>query len=400
MGTAEMISSIREKAATYRDYTAENLSRMIKVPSLSGQEGDLVEVLKPIIEEAGFDEVRLDGFGNILARVGSGKRILAIDGHIDTVDTGDLSQWEEDPFSGTIADGHVFGRGSVDQEGGVASMITAGRILKELGYDGELTVYFTFTIYEEDADGVCWNYLIEEEGLRPELAVITEPTNLGVYRGHRGRMEMDVAFTGLSAHGSAPERGDNAIYKAARAISRVEALNERLKPDPFLGKGSIVVSKVESQAPSLCAVSDWASFHVDRRLTWGETRESAIAEIQEAVGPDATITVPVYDAPSYRGTVFPQEAYFPTWKIEEDHPLVQAGAETYRRLFDEEPNVDKWTFSTNGVAICGKHEIPTIGFGPGNEVYAHAPNETTPIAHLEAASAFYALLPYILEEQK
>ncbi|MFW6260221.1 MAG: M20/M25/M40 family metallo-hydrolase, partial [Spirochaetota bacterium] len=180
-------SLIAELAAEYSAQTAENLSRMVQVPSLSGEEKEVIALIEGMANEAGFDEVRVDPLGNLVARIGDGPRALAIDAHVDTVDTGDRSQWNHDPFSGLIADGYVHGRGSVDQEGGAASMITAGRILRELGYGGGWTIYFTFTVMEEDCDGLCWNYLIEQEGIRPELAVITEPTNLGVYRGHRGR---------------------------------------------------------------------------------------------------------------------------------------------------------------------------------------------------------------------
>ena len=398
MDTQELIETIRDKAHRYRMETAKTLAAMIKIPSLSGEEEEIVRHLEPVVRSVGFDEVRVDGLGNIVGRIGSGKKILAFDGHIDTVDTGDRSQWVKDPFSGEIDDEYVYGRGAVDQEGGVAAMLTAARILKELDYDGEFTVYFTFTIMEEDADGLCWLWLIEREGIRPDYAVITEPTNLGVYRGHRGRMEMDVSFGGRSAHGSAPERGDNAIYKASRGALALEKLNDDLSPDPFLGKGTVVISRFRSSAPSLCAVADGAELHVDRRLTWGETKEVALKQVQAACGPDATVTVTQYDRVSFTGAQYPQEAYFPTWKIPPDHPLVQAGAETYRQLFRAEPVVDKWTFSTNAVSICGRYEIPTIGFGPGDEVQAHAPNEHTPIEHLEKASAFYAALPYIMEE--
>ncbi len=390
--------TILSKASAYRDFTAGNLSAMVKIPSLSGEEDRVISEIKKQILEAGFEEVRIDGLGNLIGRVGRGKRILAIDAHIDTVDTGDRSQWSKDPFSGEISGGFVHGRGTVDQEGGAAAMVTAGRILREMGYAGAFTVWFAFTVMEEDCDGLCWKYLIEEEKLRPDFAVSTEPTNLRVTRGHRGRLEMELRTKGISCHGSAPERGDNAIYKGARACLEIEKLNDRLAADPFLGKGTITVTAISSASPSLCAVPDGCMFHMDRRLTWGETMESAIAEVYEAVEPGAEIVVPEYRRASWKGTIFPQEKYFPTWKIEEDHPLVRAGVESYRTLFNADPVVDKWTFSTNAVSICGRYGIPTIGFGPGDESLAHSPNERIPIDHLEKASAFYAMLPYILEE--
>jgi putative selenium metabolism hydrolase len=391
---------IESKAVSYRDYTADNLSQIVQIPSLSGEEGAVIARLGAMLEEANFDEVRVDGLGNLIGRVGHGPRVLAIDAHIDIVDTGDLSRWELDPFSGLVRDGKVFGRGAVDQKGGAAAMVTAGRILKELGYDGQFSVYFTFTVMEEDCDGLCWKYLIEEENLLPDYVCLTEPTNLGLYRGHRGRVEIELHFSGLSAHGSAPERGDNAIYKGCRAALEIEKLHQRLRDDEFLGKGSVAVTQFSSRSPSLCAIPDGCLLHLDRRLTWGETMESAIQEVAQTVGGEARIVVPSYNRPSYTGTVFTQEKYFPTWKLAEDHPLVQAGVRTAASILGEPARIGKWTFSTNGVAICGRHGIPCIGFGPGNEELAHAPNEHIAIDHLERAAAFYALLPYVLEGQE
>ena len=392
----EIAQLIREKAKNYRDYSAECLSEMVKIPSVSCEERLVVLKIKELLENAGVMDVRIDGLGNLIARVGSGPKILAIDAHIDTVDTGDESQWETAPFSGLIKNGFIHGRGTVDQEGGAAAMITAARILTEMNYNGEYSVYFTFTVMEEDCDGMCWEYLINEEKLVPDFAVITEPTNLGLYRGHRGRMELELYFKGLSAHGSAPERGKNVIYSGSRVALEIEKLNEKLRTDEFLGKGTIAPTLFRTVSPSLCAIADQARMHIDRRLTWGETRESAISEIKQICGSDVTIEVPVYTSPSYKETVYEIEKYFPTWKIAEDHPLVQAGIEAHRRLFGNLPRIDKWTFSTNGVAICGRHGIPCIGFGPGNEIFAHAPNEKVPMEHLEKAAAFYALLPWVL----
>lgn len=397
MDLKQMSYKINELAEKYRDYTANNLSEMVKIKGTSLNEKEVVLKLKEQCEKAGFDEVRIDGLGSLIGRIGNGPRILAIDAHIDTVDTGDISLWNKDPFSGDIDEKFVYGRGTVDQRGGAASMITAGKILKDLNYDGEYTIYFTFTVMEEDCDGLCWNYLIEKEEIVPEFAIITEPTNLNIYRGHRGRMEIEMHFKGLSCHGSAPERGVNAIYKASKAALEIEKLHERLKIDEFLGKGSVTASMIKSGSPSLCAVADYAMIHLDRRLTYGETKESAIAEIKAIVPEDTEVKVAMYSEKSYTGTVYPVEKYYPTWKIEENHFLVQHGVETYKTLFEKQPVVDKWTFSTNGVSICGKHKIPCIGFGPGNEVLAHAPNEKTEIDHLVKASAFYAMFVYMGE---
>ena len=393
----DILLKINELSAKYADYTATNLSKLVRQKSLSLGEKGVAEELKRQMLEAGFDEARIDGLGNVVGRIGTGSRVLAFDGHIDTVDVGNAANWTSDPFSGEIKDGFVFGRGTVDQKGGPAAFVTAGRILKELAFDKDLTIYFTGSVIEEDCDGLCWKYLVEEEGIQPDFVVITEPTNLNIYRGHRGRMEIEITFKGVSAHGSAPERGKNAIYMASRACLEIEKLNERLASDPFLGKGSVALSEFVSGSPSLCAVADYAKIHLDRRLTWGETKESALAEVMEIVKDmDATVEVLQYEETAYTGLRYGMEKYYPTWKIEENHPLVTSAVKAFTGLFQKAPLVDKWTFSTNGVTINGYYKIPCIGFGPGNEVLAHAPNEKVPVSDLVAASAFYAALAYTI----
>ena len=387
----DKIQLIKQLSEKYADYTANNLSKLVKIKSLSCQEKDVQLELKRQMEEAGFDEVFIDGLGNVIGRIGNGKKIVAFDGHMDTVDVGNLNNWEFDPFCGTIENGYVKGRGTVDQKGGPAAFVTAGRILKEIGVDNDLTLYFVGSVIEEDCDGLCWKYIIEEDKIVPHCVISTEPTNLNIYRGHRGRMEMHMIFNGISAHGSAPERGVNAVYKASKACLEVEKLNEHLKFDEFLGKGSVTVSEFVSGSPSLCAVADYARVHLDRRLTWGETKESSVAEIKNIIEKDGGIVeVLQYKEKAYTGLEYGMEKYYPTWKIAEDHPVVVNAVNAYKQLYDKNPIVDKWTFSTNGVTINGIYGIPVIGFGPGNEVLAHAPNEKVPVEHLVIASAFYA----------
>lgn len=393
-------------AEKYRDYTAQNLGKLVKCKSYSSKEEDVCHLIVELCKEAGFDDVRIDGLGSVIGRVGNGPKTLAFDAHIDTVEVGNIKNWNFDPFSGEVKDGLVYGRGASDQKGGAASMITAGRILKELGYGGEYTVYFTFTVMEEDCDGMCWKYLIEEENFKPDLIVSTEPTSCRLYRGHRGRMEIRVILRGISCHGSAPERGVSAAYKAARAALAIEKLNEDLQPDEenFLGKGTVTVSQIDVRGPSQCAVADYAMLYLDRRLTWGEDAELAISQVRkyvsEATGDkeeDIIVEMPNYEKIGWTNKAYSQELYFPTWKLDKDHPLVKAGIDDYQALFNKAPVVDKWTFSTNLVATTGRHKIPAIGFGPGDEAQAHAPNEINRVEDLVICSKFYALLPYSLE---
>ena len=366
---------------------------IIRIPSLSSQEGAVVRRVAEEMEKLGYDEVTIDPMGNVLGRIGNGPRVIAFDGHVDTVDVGDPAQWERDPHSGDVEDGIVYGRGTADMKGGVASSVYAGALLKKLGLPDDISFYVTGTVQEEDCDGLCWQYIVKETGLRPDLVVITEPTSLDIYRGQRGRMEMEVRTTGVSCHGSAPERGDNAIYKMAGIVSDIEQLNERLEPRGPLGKGSVTISEIRSVSPSLCAVADGCTIHLDRRLTVGETEQTAVEEVLslpsvQAAG--ATVHVLEYAVPSHTGLTYPTRKYYPTWQMAEDDPALNDAKAAYRSAFGDDATTGYWVFSTNGVATAGMHDIPTFGFGPGHEHFAHAPNEQTEVDHLVRATAFYA----------
>ncbi len=379
------------------------LRDIVAIESLSGQEEAVVRRIREEMLAVGFDEVKFDPLGNVLGRIGPAagvasatRRVIAFDAHVDTVAVGDRTQWDTDPFAGTVADGKLFGRGAVDQKAGMAAMVYAGKLIKDLGLHGAGEIWMVGSVMEEDCDGLCWHHLLREQTLTPELVVSTEPTGLKIHRGQRGRLEMRVRTRGVACHGSMPHLGDNAIYKLNPAIAAVEALNERLASDPFLGGGTCAVTWIGSDSPSLCAVPDQAGFHIDRRLTVGETAESAVAEVEAALtaaGVEAEVYIPDYEEPAWTGLVYPMRKYYPTWLLPEDHPALAAAAATCRTVLDREPEIARWNFSTNGVAIMGLHDVPCIGFGPGPEEMAHRPNEFVPVDDVIEACAFYAAFP-------
>ncbi|MBN2423530.1 MAG: YgeY family selenium metabolism-linked hydrolase [Calditrichaceae bacterium] len=392
----DQIIALSEK---YTGACAHFLRELIAIPSLSSQEEKVVKRIEREMQTNDFDEITIDPMGNILGRIGSGPRIIAFDAHVDTVDVGNPDLWNIDPFTGKEENGIIYGRGASDMKGGMAAIAYAGKIMKEIGIPDDFTVYMTGSVQEEDCDGLCWQYIYKEDGLRSELVVITEPTNLNIYRGHRGRMEIEVETSGISCHGSAPERGENAIYKMAPIITDIQKLNDRLKTDEFLGKGTVTISQIRSTSPSLCAVADRSVIHLDRRLTAGETEESALDEIRELPSfkeQGATLRVLEYHTPSYKGLVYPTKKYYPGWKTKPDQAGLIAGQKAFRELFGKEPVVDKWVFSTNGVATAGMFGIPTIGFGPANEIYAHSPQDQCPVDHLTKAMQFYCGLIFNL----
>lgn len=387
---------IKKAAQGYEKDMTKFLRDLVKIPSESAEEEGVVRRIKEEMEKLGFDKAEIDPMGNVLGWMGDGEKIIAFDGHIDTVGLGEMSNWTFDPYEGYETETEIGGRGTSDQEGGLVSAVYGAKIMKDLGLIPEgYKVLVTGTVQEEDCDGLCWQYIHNELNIKPEFVVITEPTDKGIYRGQRGRMEIRVEVKGISCHGSAPERGDNAIYKMADIITEIRDLNDRLHYDEFLGKGTVTVSQSFYNSPSRCAVADMAAVSLDRRLTDGETWESALEEVRALPSVKkygAEVTMYTYERPSWTGLVYPTECYFPTWVIPEDHPATLAVVEAHKGMYGE-PRVDKWTFSTNGVSIMGRYGIPCIGFGPGAEAQAHAPNEKTWKEDLVRCAAVYAAIP-------
>jgi len=386
---------IKEKAESYKEDMTRFLRDLIRLPGESCQEKEVVLRIKEEMEKVGFDKVEIDPMGNILGFMGEGETLIGFDAHIDTVAVGNRDNWNFDPYEGYENDQEIGGRGASDQLGGIVSAVYGAKIMKELNLLEGAKVVVTGTVQEEDCDGLCWQYIISESNIKPEFVVVTEPTDGNIARGQRGRMEIRVEVQGVSCHGSAPERGDNAIYKMAEIVAEVKDLNERLLENEFLGKGTLAVSQIFFSSPSRCAVADMCAISIDRRLTDGETYQSALQEISDLPSVkkyQGEVTMYKYDRPSYTGLVYPTDCYFPTWVIPADHAATRAAVAAFKGMYGD-PVVDKWTFSTNGVSIMGRYEIPCIGFGPGKEKEAHAPNEKTWKADLVKCAAVYAAIP-------
>jgi putative selenium metabolism hydrolase len=387
-------SGALQAARAHEERIVRFLRDMIAIPAESCREGERCERVRREYEALGFDEVFFDRLGSVVARIGSGPLKILMDGHIDCVGVGDIEAWDFDPFAGKLEDDEVWGRGAVDELPAIAGMAYGAKILAERGVPEGVTLYLTASVMEEDCDGYCMRHLIESEGIRPDLVVLGEPTDLAVCRGQRGRLEATITTHGVSAHGAHAALGVNALYKMAPIIADVEALDGRLAEDPFLGRGSVIASFIECTSPSLNAVPDSARIYIDRRLTVGETVDSAMAELAALshLG-DASLELLKYDALSWRGTRAQQDKYYPTWVLEEGHPLVQGVATAAAEVLGARPAISRWHFSTNGVATMGVYGIPTVGFAPGCEELAHTTQEHVRIDDLLKATAVYSLIP-------
>ena len=388
-----MNNKIFQICTTLQSELKQFLIDLIGIPSLSGTEGKIIQRIKGEMEKLGYEQVWIDPMGNLIGRLGNGNQIIAIDGHCDTVGIGNRQTWSTDPFKPTESRGTIYGRGAVDQKGGLAAAVYTGKVIRQIGIPKNLTLLVVASVLEEDYEGLCWQYIIQENNIRPDTVILTEPSDLEIKIGQRGRMEMKIRIEGSSCHGSRPDRGVNAIYKMNPIIQEIEHLNQRLTSASILGKGTIIVTDIKSSAPSLCAVPDSATFHLDRRLTEAETIKTSIREITSLPSVQqagATVIVPEFEVCSYTGLSYPGQAYYPMWLMNKEDALIQTAIGVIEKYMKQTAKIGVWDFSTNGVATKGIYNIPTIGFGPGEEKFAHTPQDQVRLDDLMTALNFYS----------
>lgn len=394
-----ILNALQQRLQAERQNILAFLQDIVAIPSTDGNIKAVGERVAEEMQRLGFDEVRFDKMGNILGRIGNGARVLVYDSHIDTVGIGDPDEWGWDPFRGKVENGVLYARGACDEKGSTPGMVYGLAWARDLGLLEGWTVYY-FGNMEEWCDGLAPRAFVEvDPGIRPDAVVVGEPTRMQVYRGHKGRVEMRVVAKGKSAHAASNHLGDNAIYRLLPVIAGIRDMEPQLGDHPFLGHGKITVTDMHVKTPSINAVPDEAVIYIDRRLTLGETKADAVAQVEALIPQESKDRVWVevlrYEEPSYTGFVLPVEKYFPAWMLEEDHPIVQAGQAVRRLLGWPEAPTGKWDFSTNGTYWAGVAGIPTIGFGPGDEIYAHTVLDQVPLEDVVQAAAFYALFPAV-----
>ena len=362
----------------------------VRIPSPSGREKALAEMLKGTMEDYGFDQVEIDRFGSVLGRIHGrrpGKTIL-LDGHIDHVDVIDAADWRHDPFGGELEDGKIYGRGTSDMKGGVTAMISAAAHLAEdTGRDFAGDICVSCTVHEECFEGVAAREITRLA--KPDFVIVGEATSTTVKIGQRGRAEV------VSCHSSNPEKGVNAVYHMLAVIQEIRKIvpNEH----PMLGKGILELTDIISAPyPGASVVPAACRATFDRRTLPGEDEAVILAQVETAIaraaekipGLEARAYLAEDSAPCWTGETIAAKRYFPAWVMDEQDDDVQKALEGLRAAGIEAP-LSHFSFCTNGSHFRGEAGIPTIGYGPSLESLAHIRDEYIEIDQLLRACRGY-----------
>jgi putative selenium metabolism hydrolase len=397
----DLVSKINSYIESERDNIVQFLKDFIAIESVTYNEGKAVEFLARKMEEFGFDEVRVDEVGNVLGRVGSGKTVLLYDAHIDTVEPGDEKEWGFNPLEAQVIDDVIHGRGAVDDKGCLTGITFAGKAIKALSLENDFTLWVSGSISEEDVEGSCVEAMMKESpDINPDFILVAEASENRLIRGHKGRALIKITVPGKCAHASAAWRGENALIKALPIIDGIDKFNDFVD-DPFLGKGTIEVTKVDCKTPSLNTIPGEVTVVCDRRISCGESIDDLINEVKpflENVS-GAKAEIDTEKVTTYTGYNVTCVDYFPSWVMPEDHKIVVSGVEAFKAVFDKEPVVGKWDFCTNATHLCGRTGIPSLGFGPGEESLCHSNEDKISIQELVDAIKFYTVFPFVISNK-
>lgn len=378
---------------------------LIQAGTLSGEEKPVADLLEKFYKANNFDEVTVDGYGNVLACIKGktpGKKLL-FDAHMDTVPVSDPTVWTVDPWGGEIKDGKLYGRGSTDMKGALAAMMCAAAEFAEetdRNFAGE--IYIAGVVHEECFEGVASREI--SKAVNPDYVVIGEASDLNLKIGQRGRAEIIVETFGKPAHSANPEKGLNAVYKMTKIIDAIRTLTPT--EHPVLGKGILELTDIKSSPyPGASVVPEHCRCTYDRRLLVGETKESVLAPLQELLDKlmkedptlKAKVSYSVEEETCYTGAKIKGERFFPGWLFDKEEDFVQ---DVYKQLKSDgfTPEITKYNFCTNASHYAGEAGIKTLGMGPSTESLAHVVDEYVELEQLEGVfGSFKSIMKALLK---
>lgn len=399
MNTSEkLVNLAREidrKSHALNDQMVNFLADLVRIQSYTGEEGPAVERTLQELRAIGCDKVWMDSAGNAMGQIGSGKNVILFNGHLDTNEIADENEWPHPPLEPVVENGIMYGLGTSDCKGGVAPIVYAGAIIKELGLSDDFTLLIMGATLEEDAEGFALRSLIEKDGVKPDVVLICEASDMTLRVGQRGRCEIRVRTTGKATHASHPHHGENAILKMIPIMQAIEKMKETFPSHPVFGKDDQVITLISGpHTPN--TVPSWCEIAIDRRLMSGETMESILREIKAVVEPlGGHAWIPDQPVLTHTGQRLDGPSFYPGFLLPDNSALLAASQATHQALWDKPAEVDIWKFSTDATYSAGVAGIPSIGFGPQEAEYCHTPEDQIDLEKMRKAAAFYALFPFL-----
>jgi succinyl-diaminopimelate desuccinylase len=367
--------------------------KLVRTPSLSGQEGEVASLIRSEMEHLGYDEVWVDEAGNVVGYLPGGKGpSLMLNGHMDHVDSGDPARWAYPPFGGEIHDGDLWGRGTVDMKGGLAAMVYAGGVVKKSGIIPPGDLYVSGVVQEE-VGGLGARHL--SRTLPVARAIVGESSGNHLRRGHRGRLELRAHFEGRSVHASMPYLGINPHLSMARFVENLDHL--AMATDPVYGPSTVAPTCVSSEPHSTNVTPSALHLVLDWRNIPGESTEEVAAKLEAllkqslARGCEGGIEVSDRNLVTYTGMEMKYPDAFPSYTTAADHPWLLAAQKTLAEALQREVEVGTWRFATDGGHFAAAGST-VIGFGPGNDAVVHTVEERLPINELVESAVGYAAL--------
>jgi putative selenium metabolism hydrolase len=373
---------------------------LIRIPSPPGGEGEVAARVLQELEALGFDDVWQDGAGNVLGRIRGrgGAPAVMLSSHLDVVDVGDPASWEYPPFGAVVADGYLHGRGAMDIKGPLALQTYAAAHFLDERPEGDVIVGHTVI---EERGGWGMQHLMAAGEVRPGAVILGEATNGDLCIGHRGRAEMVVEIQGVAGHASAPDRARNPLDLLEQVLPALRGFAAELPEDPILGRSTLAPTALETLPRSKNVIPDRARITLDWRVLPDLTAEQAQERLESFLRPRVQlpegyaleIAFGVEQQHTYTGLERERRLFTPGFLLSPDHPVARGAADALRNATGREPRLRPWTFATDGGQTCGIHNIPTIGYAPGEERYAHTNRERL---ELESARACYRVYPSLV----
>ena len=397
-----MNPDIKEAASQWHDEMIKITQEMIRLPSPSGSEKDLAYYVKNKFIELGYDESFIDEAGNVIGIIKGRDSDYPVmfNSHLDQVDAGLLNEWEHPPFDGILEGGIIYGRGASDTKGAFAAQICAGRALKEILPDLKNDLIVSGVVYEEPAAmygavHLC-NKTLKERNLMPSCIILGEATNLDIFIGHRGRVEIEITALGKTSHSSTPWAGNNAIYQMNRIMKSIQEMGDQLPENKLLGKSSIAVTNIYCEPGRNSIVPDKCVIYIDRRFIVEEPVEKVVAELQEIIDNaaandsefNANVKIRELNHVCYTGLTEKAPLLKKPFLLDKNNEWVKKTVAALKSV-GQNPGFGVWSFGTDASYMSGELGIPTIGYSPAEEKYTHTVEDQVSVDKMLAALEGY-----------